>query len=189
MTGKSACSSVAPNWMNRSKVWSNARFGSAPLRSTLLITTTARSPISNALRKTKRVCGIGPSAASTSSSTPSTMFKTRSTSPPKSACPGVSTILIFTCSPIASSKIEIDVFLARMVIPRSRSSSFESITRSTTCWFSRKILACFNIPSTSVVLPWSTWAMMAMLRNSFRSTFISRYNLDPVDDRKQRPRL
>ena len=39
---------------------------------------------------------MGPSAASTSSRTPSTMFMIRSTSPPKSACPGVSTIFIFT---------------------------------------------------------------------------------------------
>ena len=44
---------------------------------------------------TKRVCGIGPSTASTSSSTPSTMLSTRSTSPPKSAWPGVSTMLMW----------------------------------------------------------------------------------------------
>jgi hypothetical protein len=43
---------------------------------------------------TKRVCGIGPSIASTTSRTESTMDITRSTSPPKSACPGVSTMLI-----------------------------------------------------------------------------------------------
>ena len=36
----------------------------------------------------------GPSKASTTSSTPSTIFITRSTSPPKSAWPGVSTMLI-----------------------------------------------------------------------------------------------
>jgi hypothetical protein len=34
---------------------------------------------------TKRVCGIGPSTASTSKSTESTIDSTRSTSPPKSA--------------------------------------------------------------------------------------------------------
>ena len=37
------------------------------------------------LRKTKRVWGSGPSLASTSSNTPSTMNSPRSTSPPKSA--------------------------------------------------------------------------------------------------------
>ena len=40
----------------------------------------------------------GPSEASTSSSTPSTIDRARSTSPPKSACPGVSTMLIVTAA-------------------------------------------------------------------------------------------
>ena len=40
--------------------------------------------------------GSGPSEASTSSSTPSTIDRPRSTSPPKSAWPGVSMMLIFT---------------------------------------------------------------------------------------------
>ena len=53
--------------------------------STLLTTTIGFSPSSIALPKTKRVCGIGPSKASTSKSTPSAIFRTRSTSPPKSA--------------------------------------------------------------------------------------------------------
>ena len=43
---------------------------------------------------TSLVCGIAPSNASTNKSTPSTVFNTLSTSPPKSACPGVSTMLI-----------------------------------------------------------------------------------------------
>ena len=54
------------------------------------------SRASNAFLRTKRVCGNGPSEASTSSMTPSTIARVRSTSPPKSAWPGVSTILIFT---------------------------------------------------------------------------------------------
>src|SRR5436853_4424013 len=56
------------------------------------------------------------------------------------------------------------VFFARMVMPRSRSSSFESITRSTTASLARKVPLCCSMASTSVVLPWSTCAMMAMLR-------------------------
>ena len=64
--------------------------------STLLITTIGLSPRASAFSSTKRVCGMVPSSASTSSSTPSAMFSTRSTSPPKSAWPGVSIILIFT---------------------------------------------------------------------------------------------
>src|SRR5512139_358751 len=52
-----------------------------------------------------------------------------------------------------------------MVIPRSFSRSFESITRSSTAWLSRKVPDCLRSWSTSVVLPWSTCAMMAMLRS------------------------
>ncbi len=47
-----------------------------------------------ALRSTNRVCGSGPSDASTSSTMPSTIESPRSTSPPKSAWPGVSMMLI-----------------------------------------------------------------------------------------------
>ena len=49
-------------------------------------------------------------------------------------------------------------------MPRSRSSSFESMTRSTTCSLARKVPLCCSMASTSVVLPWSTWAMIAILR-------------------------
>jgi hypothetical protein len=80
---------------NRSKTWSMTQSGRAPGLSILLMTTMGRSPCSKALLVTKRVCGIGPVlTASTSSSTESTMDSTRSTSPPKSACPGVSTMLM-----------------------------------------------------------------------------------------------
>ena len=51
---------------------------------------------SRALRSTNRVCGSGPSAASTSKTIPSTIVSARSTSPPKSAWPGVSTMLSVT---------------------------------------------------------------------------------------------
>src|ERR1700716_2012580 len=57
-----------------------------------------------------------------------------------------------------------------IVIPRSRSRAFESMTRSSTCWLSRKIRLWRSIPSTSVVLPWSTCAMIATLRMSVRFT-------------------
>jgi hypothetical protein len=55
-------------------------------------------------------------------------------------------------------------FLARMVMPRSRSMSLLSITRSATFSFSRKVPLWRSSWSTSVVLPWSTCAMIAMLR-------------------------
>src|SRR5439155_114767 len=91
-------------------------------------------------------------------STLSTIDSTRSTSPPKSACPGVSTMLM--CVPCQLTA----QFFARMVMPRSRSRSLLSITRSAICWLSRKVPLWRSSWSTSVVLPWSTWAMMAMLR-------------------------
>ena len=91
-----------------------------------------RSPCASALPSTKRVCGITPSTASTSSSTASTMPSTRSTSPPKSAWPGVSTSWMRTPSN------SMEVSLAWIVMPRSRSRSSLSITRSTTAWLARK---------------------------------------------------
>ena len=115
-------------------------------------------PIFSAFETTNLVCGIGPSAASTSTMTPSTIDRMRSTSPPKSAWPGVSTMLMRV------SFQTTEVALARMVMPRSFSRSFESMARSSTRWLSRNEPDCDRSLSTSVVLPWSTWAMMAMLR-------------------------
>src|SRR5882762_10036223 len=60
------------------------------------------------------------------------------------------------------------VFLAMIVMPFSRSRSIESIMRSGTDSFWRKRPDCHSIASTSVVLPWSTWAMIAMLRTFSR---------------------
>ena len=122
------------------------------------MTTMGLRPILSAFDTTNLVCGSGPSAASTSTSAPSTMLRMRSTSPPKSAWPGVSTMLMrVSCQ-------RIEVTLARMVMPRSRSRSLESIARSATRWFSRKAPDCCSSRSTRVVLPWSTWAMIATLR-------------------------
>ena len=117
-------------------------------------------PICSAFCKTNRVCGMGPSKASTSSMQPSAMLSTRSTSPPKSECPGVSMMLILT------SLYLIDTFFERIVMPRSRSRSLLSRMSSPAFWFLRKRCPASSILSTSVVLPWSTWAMMAMLRMS-----------------------
>src|SRR5580704_11091577 len=57
------------------------------------------------------------------------------------------------------------VFFARMVMPRSRSSAFESITRSWTSLRASSVPDWRRSWSTSVVFPWSTCAMMAMLRS------------------------
>ena len=98
-------------------------------RSTLFSTTIGRRPSFSALPSTNLVCGITPSSASTSSRQPSTMPRMRSTSPPKSAWPGVSMMLmrVSPASPCQST----EVHLARMVMPRSRSWSLESMARST----------------------------------------------------------
>src|SRR5215217_8896106 len=148
--------------MNSSYTSSTTSAMRASGRSTLLTTRITGSRASSALRSTKRVCGSGPSDASTSSSTPSTIVSPRSTSPPKSAWPGVSTMLSLT------PPWWMAVFLARIVIPFSRSRSIESITRSPTSCPFRKAPVCHSILSTSVVLPWSTWATIATFRRSVR---------------------
>src|SRR5882724_694188 len=61
-----------------------------------------------------------------------------------------------------------EVFFARMVMPRSRSRSLLSITRSTIRSLLRKVPVCCSSRSTSVVFPWSAWAMMATFRMSLR---------------------
>ena len=149
--------------MKRSYTSSTTSAMRASGRSTLFTTRITGRCASSVLRSTNRVCGNGPSLASTSRSTPSTIASARSTSPPKSAWPGVSTMLRVT-SPYRTA-----VFLARIVMPFSRSRSLESMTRSLTSWFSRNAPDCHKRASTRVVLPWSTWATIATLRRSSRA--------------------
>ena len=160
--GKSICSSSASRSRKSSSTSCTTSSMRASGRSTLLTTSTTGRRAWRALRSTNRVWGSGPSEASTRRSTPSTMVRPRSTSPPKSAWPGVSMMLILT-PPWSTA-----VFLARMVMPFSRSRSPESMTRSLTSWLSRKAPDCQSMASTSVVFPWSTWATMATLRMSSR---------------------
>lgn len=117
------------------------------------MTTIGASPSSSDFFRTYLVCGIGPSTASTSRRAPSTILRMRSTSPPKSEWPGVSTMFIFT--PFHFT----EAFFEKMVMPRSRSRSLESRTRSPIRSFSRKVPAWRKSVSTSVVFPWSTWAI------------------------------
>ena len=53
-------------------------------------------------------------------------------------------------------------------MPFSRSRSVESMTRSATSSLTRKAPDWRSMASTSVVFPWSTWAMMATFRISAR---------------------
>src|SRR3569833_922732 len=146
--------------MKRSKISSSTSRWRSSGRSILLIATIGRSPCASALLSTNLVCGSGPSAASTRITSPSTMDRMRSTSPPKSAWPGVSTMLMRVSFQTS------EVTFAKMVMPRSRSRSLESMARSSTRWFSRNEPDCLRSTSIRVVLPWSTWAMIAMLRNA-----------------------
>ena len=136
-------------------------------RSTLFTTTMMGSCLASALRSTNRVWGSGPSDASTRRITPSTISRPRSTSPPKSAWPGVS-MMLMTASVPSGRRCLIAVFFARIVMPFSRSRSIESITRASMSAPSRNAPDCHSIESTSVVFPWSTWAMMATFRRSSR---------------------
>src|SRR5215218_5826267 len=69
------------------------------------------------------------------------------------------------------------VFLARIVMPFSRSRSLESIARSSRCAWSPKELVWRSMASTRVVLPWSTWATIATLRRSLRTAEAMKENL------------
>ena len=60
------------------------------------------------------------------------------------------------------------VFLARMVMPFSRSRSPESITRSVSSWWAPNAPVWRSSASTRVVLPWSTCATMATFLMSSR---------------------
>ena len=164
--GQSSCSSLASRSIKSSSTSSTTASGLASGRSILLMHAITGSSSSKAFLRTNFVCGIAPSKASTTRTTPSTIFNTRSTSPPKSACPGVSIIFIFV------SLYVIAVFFDSIVIPRSLSISPESITLSATSWLERNTPLCFNSSSTSVVLPWSTWAIIAIFLTFSRLIFI-----------------
>ena len=96
--GLSSCSSEASSSKSSSSVSSTTSAQRASGRSVLLTTMMTLRFNSSAFLSTKRVCGIGPSKESTSNKTPLTILSTRSTSPEKSAWPGVSTMLMRTPS-------------------------------------------------------------------------------------------
>src|SRR5512147_2602797 len=78
------------------------------------------------------------------------------------------------------------VFFAIIVIPRSRSRSMLSIILSCTFSLERNRPDCFSIPSTSVVLPWSTWAIIAIFLKSSRFTIMFSSYLCLLDLLRQR---
>src|SRR2546429_8776892 len=68
------------------------------------------------------------------------------------------------------------LFLAISVNAFSRSGSIESMIRSGNDSFWRKSPDCHSMASTRVVLPWSTWAMIAMFRMLWRSCIYPIYH-------------
>ncbi len=141
------CSS-APSSIKRSSVLSTTISQRASGLSILFTTTITFNFLSSAFFKTNRVWGMGPSCASTSKRHPSAIVNIRSTSPPKSACPGVSMILILV------SFHWIAAFLEKIVMPRSRSSSLESMISSCSAISLCKCVSDWrNKASTNVVFP------------------------------------
>src|SRR6186713_2919439 len=77
------------------------------------------------------------------------------------------------------------VSLAWIVMPRSRSRSSLSITRSATTWLDRKAPVKRSSASTSVVLPWSTCAMIARLRRSLRDSAMGMLDAAPSERERE----
>src|SRR5262249_24639217 len=67
-----------------------------------------------------------------------------------------------------------------MVMPFSRSRSIESMMRSGTDSLARKRPDCQSMASTRVVLPWSTWAMIATFRMLARCCINPSYHAPPA---------
>jgi len=113
------------------------------------------------LRSTNLVCGSGPSLASTSSTTPSTMDRPRSTSPPKSAWRGVDDVdgqpAVLDGGVLGQDR---DALLALQVAGVEHPVGHLGADAEAP--------DCQSMASTRVVLPWSTCATMATLRRSSR---------------------
>jgi len=149
-------------------------------RSILLMNSVGLTPSRSAWRSTVSVWGIAPSTASTTTIAPSTARIARVTSPPKSTCPGVSMRLIRWL--VSSYSWVIETFAASIVMPRSCSSSSVSIASCSPAVSSEIIPAPASRLSVSVVLPWSTWAAMAMFR-MFSGSSISRTHSSTIFSR------
>ncbi len=136
--------------------------GLAPARSILLTKRRVGSRRFRSERISTRVCAWTPSTADSTSTAPSSTASARSTSAMKSGWPGVSTRLTWRSPTPNAATAE------RMVMPRSRSSSPESV-----CVFPASTLPSdATVPwsnssrSVRLVLPASTWARMPRFRVS-----------------------
>ena len=138
--------------LSREAIPSSVRSTSAPNRSILLMNSSVGTPPRCSARIRIRVWGCTPWTAETTSTAPSSTPSARSTSAMKSGCPGVS-IRLTPTSPMAN-----EATAERMVIPRRRSSSSESVcvVPLSTLPISAIAPASKSRRSVSVVLPAST---------------------------------
>lgn len=120
--------------VNRVRTRWSAWRTSEPGRSTLLSNSTVGTPIRCSARQMTTVCGCTPSTADSTSTAASSTPRARSTSAMKSGCPGVSRR--FT----SRSSIASVVTAARIVMPRRRSRSIESV----------RVLPWSTLPSVSI---------------------------------------
>ena len=144
---------------SRRAIASTTRSGSAPARSILLTKISVGTRSRWRARNRSGVCGWTPSTAETTSTAPSSTPRTRSTSAMKSGWPGVSTRLT------ARSPTRNEATADRIVMPRSRSSSSESVWVVPASTLPTRSIAPVVKRSRSVrvVLPASTWARIPRL--------------------------
>ena len=149
--------------VSRSETSWRTRSASAPGRSSLFTNSRVGMRSRCSARIRMRVCGCTPSTPESTSTAPSSTFRTRSTSAMKSGWPGVSIRLTCT-SPSAN-----DATAALIVIPRCRSSASESVwvVPASTLPSWSMTPASYSRRSVRVVLPASTCARIPRLSSFF----------------------
>ena len=159
--GSRAARSVAPSRSNSSNVWLTTHSGRAPGRSTLLTTTIGCRPSFSAFMRDEPRLRHRPLDR-----VDQQQHAVDHAEHALDLAAEVGVARRVDDVDLGRRRSVIEQFLARIVMPRSRSRSLLSIIRSATCWCLANVPACTSSLSTSVVLPWSTWAMMAMLRRA-----------------------
>lgn len=146
-------------WASSARISASRSWWRAPVRSILLTKRITGMRIFTSVRISNRVCACTPSTAERTSTTPSSTPRARSTSEMKSGWPGVSMRLTLTPPTVKDTTAD------RMVMPRRRSSSCESVwvsPRSTLPTWSMTPEVCSS-RSVRLVLPASTCARIPMV--------------------------
>ncbi len=150
--------------VSRRRTWAIAASTSAPPRSTLLTNRKVGTPTSRSARQMTTVCGWTPSTADRTRTAASRTVRDRSTSAMKSGWPGVSRTLT-----VRSPRSK-EVTAARIVMPRRRSRSIESVrvVPSSTLPGASSTPASARRRSVRLVLPASTCARIPRLRKDMQ---------------------